>query len=230
MILVTGAVVAKPEHLAEVLELSLEHVRRSRAEAGCVLHSVHQDVEDPNRLVFLEHWADQDALDAHFRVPAATEFVRAVSRLAASPPTIEMYTVGDAGLHARREAIVREHMESENRHDFDATMATFARPRYELIGTGQVHDGEAEVRDYFRASRTAFPDQRNELLALHHLPDGILTEFDLLGTHLGDLAGIAPTGREFRCRMAALFLFEGDGLVCERVYFDSGTILRQLTA
>jgi len=32
--------------------------------------------------------------------------------------------------------------------------------------------------------------------------------------------------------MAAFFLFEpgGTGLVCERVYFDSATILRQLTA
>jgi hypothetical protein len=29
--------------------------------------------------------------------------------------------------------------------------------------------------------------------------------------------------------MTALFLFEGAGLVCERVYFDSATILRQLT-
>jgi hypothetical protein len=30
--------------------------------------------------------------------------------------------------------------------------------------------------------------------------------------------------------MAALFLFEGAEIVCERVYFDSATILRQLTA
>jgi hypothetical protein len=28
--------------------------------------------------------------------------------------------------------------------------------------------------------------------------------------------------------MAAVFLFEGDSLVCERVYFDAATILRQL--
>ena len=28
--------------------------------------------------------------------------------------------------------------------------------------------------------------------------------------------------------MAAIFEFEGDGLVSERVYFDSATILRQL--
>ena len=28
--------------------------------------------------------------------------------------------------------------------------------------------------------------------------------------------------------MVALFLFDGDRINCERVYFDSGTILRQL--
>jgi hypothetical protein len=29
-------------------------------------------------------------------------------------------------------------------------------------------------------------------------------------------------------RFAAMFLFEEDRLVCERVYFDSNTVLRQL--
>jgi quinol monooxygenase YgiN len=52
---------------------------------------VHQDVENPSRVVFLEHWADKDALDVHFRVPASLEFVNAVTALAASPPTIEIY-------------------------------------------------------------------------------------------------------------------------------------------
>jgi hypothetical protein len=55
------------------------------------------------------------------------------------------------------------------------------------------------------------------------------TDFWLLGTHSGPLAGLDPTGRPFRCRMTAFFLFEGADLVCERVYFDSATILRQLT-
>jgi hypothetical protein len=64
-------------------------------------------------------------------------------------------------LRERRETLVRKHMESENHHDFDTTLATFAHPRYELIATGAVYDGEAEVRRYFEESRTAFPDQRN---------------------------------------------------------------------
>jgi hypothetical protein len=57
----------------------------------------------------------------------------------------------------------------------------------------------------------------------------VIVEFDLKGTHLGPLRGFEPTGREFTCRMTAFFLFEGDQLVCERVYFDSATILAQLT-
>jgi steroid delta-isomerase-like uncharacterized protein len=128
----------------------------------------------------------------------------------------------------RREAVVSEHMASENRQDFEATLATFAHPRYELVATGQVFDGEAEVRQYYAASRAAFPDQRNENVTLRHTDDGVVVEFDLVGTHGGPFLGIAPTGRTFRARMLALFLFDGDRIVCERVYFDSATILRQL--
>ncbi len=129
---------------------------------------------------------------------------------------------------AARARVVREHMASENRHDFDATIATFDHPRYELIGTGQVFDGEAEVRSYFNASRTAFPDQRNEVHSFRHADDAVIVEFDLLGTHRGEFAGHAPSGREFRVRMCAFFEFDGDRITCERIYFDSSAILRQL--
>ena len=135
----------------------------------------------------------------------------------------------ERALRAAREAVVRRHMEAENVLDFDVVIATFAHPRYEIVATGEVHDGEAAVREYFRATRTAFPDQHNVLVSLRHADDAVVVEFDLLGTHRGPLAGIEPTGRGFRCRMAAIYLFDGAGLVCERVYFDSATILRQLT-
>ena len=48
-------------------------------------------------------------------------------------------------LEAQRLAVVREHMESENAQDFDRTIATFARPRYELMATGDVFDGRQDV-------------------------------------------------------------------------------------
>ena len=131
-------------------------------------------------------------------------------------------------LRHKREDIVMEHMESENRHEYDATIATFDHPRYELVGTGEVYDGREEVARYFEDTSTAFPDQRNELLALHHADDAVIVEANLLGTHDGPLRGLPPTGRTFEMRFAAVFVFEEDRLVCERVYFDSNTILRQL--
>ncbi|TMB70165.1 MAG: nuclear transport factor 2 family protein [Chloroflexi bacterium] len=59
----------------------------------------------------------------------------------------------------------------------------FAHPRYEIIGTGDVYDGRDEVERYYRESRVAFPDQRNELISLRHAGDAVIVEFWLLGTH-----------------------------------------------
>jgi steroid delta-isomerase-like uncharacterized protein len=134
----------------------------------------------------------------------------------------------DTDLRARREAIVREHAEDENRHEFDAALGAFHHPRYELMPLGEVIDGPEAVMAYYRETRAAFPDQRNRVLSLHHAEDSVVMELELTGTHLGNFRGLPPTGRSFRCRMAAIFLFEHDRLVCERVYFDQNTILRQL--
>jgi quinol monooxygenase YgiN len=90
MIIVTGSVTANPDALPEVLRLAIEHVHRSRLEHGCLLHSVHQDVENPNRFVFLEHWLDRDALRVHFGVTASREFTKALRSLA-TEPTLEIY-------------------------------------------------------------------------------------------------------------------------------------------
>jgi len=127
----------------------------------------------------------------------------------------------DSDLRSRREAVVREHMESENRQEFDVTLATFSHPRYELMANGRVYDGRDAVHDYYIKSRRAVPDQRNELRVLHFAADAVIAEFDLLGTPAGGT-------RSFRCPMAAIFTFEGDRIVCERVYWDNQTIERQL--
>ena len=121
-------------------------------------------------------------------------------------------------------------MEAENALEMDRALATFTHARYEIIPTGEIYDGAEEVAQYYRESRAAFPDQRNELISLRHADDDVvIVEFWLLGTHKGPLRGLQPTGRDFKCRMTAFFVFEGTGLVCERVYFDSATILRQLS-
>ncbi len=97
MILVTGSVVARDGHLDEALALSLEHVRRSRLEPGCISHAVHQDVENPSRLVFVEEWTDQAALTAHFAVPASPAFARAIAALASGAPTMSVFQADEIG-------------------------------------------------------------------------------------------------------------------------------------
>src|SRR4051795_11830845 len=133
-----------------------------------------------------------------------------------------------ASLRKKREELVREHMDSENRHEFDATLDTFDHPRYELIATGEVYDGTEEVQAYYDQTRRAFPDQRNELLALHHADDAVLVEAVVRGTHKGPLRPPPPPRRGSPLPVLAIFGFDGDKLPCERVYFDQLTVLRQL--
>ena len=137
-------------------------------------------------------------------------------------------------LAERRIQTVRDHMALECVRDWDGVIATFEHPRYEMYGAGTVIDGEAAVRGYFEGSRTPFPDQGNEIIAIAHGGDTVLVEFWLTGTHRGPLRlpdrVVEPTGRAFRVRMAASFEFPpgGDRIVCERPYFDQGAVLRAL--
>ena len=143
-----------------------------------------------------------------------------------------MTPTADPPLRERRLETVRVHMQSENELDFDTTLSTFDHPRYELVASGAVYDGAEEVAGYYRTSRAAVPDQRNEQVVLTYAEDAVVAEFDLLGTHRGDPGDAPPAGRAFRCRMCALFLFapDGDRIIGERVYFDQATIDRQLRA
>ena len=96
MIIVTGSAVVRPEQIDDAIAVSLEHVRRSRTEPGCLAHAVHRDVEDPCRLVFVEQWSDLDALHAHFGVPESTAFVTALGAMTTSRPTLEIYAAEPA--------------------------------------------------------------------------------------------------------------------------------------
>jgi steroid delta-isomerase-like uncharacterized protein len=127
-----------------------------------------------------------------------------------------------------REQIIRDHVDAENSCDYEAALATFDRPRYEFVATDEVFDGPEEVMAHWEELDRAFPDQRDEVVAIHHAADVAILEFVSRGTHLGTLRGLPPTGRRFELPASAIFVFEGDRLVCERLYFDTGTFYRQL--
>ena len=91
MIIVTGSFIAKEGQIATALELSLAHVESSRLEVGCLLHTVHVDAENPNRLVFLEEWDNMTVLKAHFKVPDSVAFTNRITELAQAVEPLNLF-------------------------------------------------------------------------------------------------------------------------------------------
>ena len=142
-----------------------------------------------------------------------------------------MQSVDSQPLKARREAVVNAHIEAEAvNHDIAATLATFHHPHYEVPAVGVTADGAEAVRGLLEQLLGAFPDFWLRRHALYHADDAVIVECIFGGTHRGPWAGIAPTGKAMQVQSALIFVFEGEHLVCEKVYFDHATILRQLGA
>ncbi len=129
---------------------------------------------------------------------------------------------------AERERIVIAHMEAETRLDSAGTVATFASPRYEVVPTGEVIDGAEAVGRLLDETMRAFPDLRFTTHALHHADDAVFVECTFEGTHLGPWRGLPATGKRVAYRMCNVFVFDGDRLLCERLYFDILTALKQV--
>lgn len=91
MIIITGSATIRPEHLESAIELGVEHSRRSRTEPGCIAHNCHIDAEDSHRIVFVEEWADMDAVTAHFAVAESGKFVRAIGGMAVAAPVMRIF-------------------------------------------------------------------------------------------------------------------------------------------
>jgi predicted ester cyclase len=142
-----------------------------------------------------------------------------------------MSPTGAEELRARREAVIAAHIKAEAvDHDPSAAVATFKHPRYDVPALGGVVDGAEGVDGLLHGLLGAFPDfwlREGEHL---HSDNAVAVECVFGGTQNGVWAGIPPTGKPMQVEAVLIFVFEGDGLVCEKVYFDHATILRQLGA
>jgi quinol monooxygenase YgiN len=63
-------------------------VSASRDEEGCLMYAGHWDQSDPNRLVFVEHWTSQAALDEHMTTPHFKTLIEAIGDLVEGSPHI----------------------------------------------------------------------------------------------------------------------------------------------
>ena len=135
-------------------------------------------------------------------------------------------------LRQAREKTVRAHYEAENRHDLDGLLATFSpsRASYDIPAFGE--EGQAAdaagVRTMWEGILAVFPNIHHEVRRLRQGDHFILVEYIVSGTQKSDWAGIQSTGRSFAIRVAAVYEFEGEQLVCERVYTDVADWVRQL--
>lgn len=134
----------------------------------------------------------------------------------------------DAALGARREALIRHHIDVEFSGDADALNATFAHPRYDLVATSVVLDGAEEVAMRVHALAEQMPGAKLEIHSLRHSDDAIIVETVTRGLHTGPLLGMTPTGKPYVSRGLAIFRFEGEDLVEEIVYYDRLTLMDQL--
>ncbi|WP_322780419.1 ester cyclase [Frankia sp. Cas4] len=137
-------------------------------------------------------------------------------------------TTPEAKLRARREAIVRTHMEAEGRHDVAATLNTFAEANYDVVALGAPTNGPQAVEELLTMLFGAFPDFAAEALSIHHGDDIVFVDTWMAVTHHGPWAGVPATGRPIDVRCGCVFHFDGDRLVKETVSFDHATLLGQI--
>jgi len=75
---VVATVVAKQEYLEEVKSELLKLVEPTRAEAGCIDYTLHQDRVDPAVFVFHETWESEACLEQHMNAPHFRAYISAV--------------------------------------------------------------------------------------------------------------------------------------------------------
>jgi steroid delta-isomerase-like uncharacterized protein len=130
---------------------------------------------------------------------------------------------------ANAESIAREMVDAINRDDMAAYKALL-HPEYSYRGPdGQIERGQDAAVAVIQMYRSAFPDDlKVDIQNIYAAGDTALVEFIGGGTHRGELAGVAPTGR--RVAMPVLTILEiRDGKIhTEREYFDSGYMMQQL--
>jgi quinol monooxygenase YgiN len=64
-VVVVGSFTAREGKEQEAREAFEELVAPTHAEDGCILYALHQGVEDPRRLAFVERWESPELLQAH---------------------------------------------------------------------------------------------------------------------------------------------------------------------
>jgi steroid delta-isomerase-like uncharacterized protein len=129
-----------------------------------------------------------------------------------------------------RIAIVEQHIRLENEHDLEGVLRTFGdTARYDDEPWGEHYEGRNGVRQFYEQLMKALPDLEIEVQRRHVADDAVLVEVMIRGTHLGGWRGLPATGRRVEFPLCGVYTFDADDrLAGEKIYYDRGTVLRQL--
>ena len=128
--------------------------------------------------------------------------------------------------------LVRELHRIWNQGDIDAIPSVYSK---EFIGhwpkgwrTGDSHE-HAGIRTAIARIRTAFPDWNEEILDLIVSRDRVVSRYLSTGTHHGDFAGIAPTGRCVKFEEISIYRVTDDRIIEQWCLSDDLLCSNQLT-
>jgi quinol monooxygenase YgiN len=93
-VVVVASFTAKPESTADVRSACTAAIEAVHAEPGCELYSLHQTGDT---FVFIEQWADADALKVHGTAPAIGVLFGAIGEHLSGAPDIKMLEPVPAG-------------------------------------------------------------------------------------------------------------------------------------
>ncbi len=139
-------------------------------------------------------------------------------------------TSRDEEKRSARIAIVEQHVRLENAHDLEGVLRTFGdTARYDDEAWGEHYQGADGVRLFYEQLMKALPDLQIEVQRRHVTDDAVVLEVMIRGTHLGEWRSLPATGRRVEIPLCGVYTFDfDDRLAGEKIYYDRGTVLRQL--
>jgi len=84
-IVVVAIAKSKEGQVDDARALMLETAAASNEEEGCISYTVHVDKNDASRIVVLERWESQEALDHHFTLPHVAKVTESMDMLEELP-------------------------------------------------------------------------------------------------------------------------------------------------
>jgi steroid delta-isomerase-like uncharacterized protein len=131
-----------------------------------------------------------------------------------------------------RMATLSEHIRAESAHDMAGVLHGFTGKCFNDIAcVPKPFVGRKQVAERYRKHWEGFPDFKVRVRRLLAVDDKcIVTENEWTGTHCGTFMGLRPTGKRVRVRALVVWHFKGDKLLGETVFFDMGSIQRQIGA